>query len=210
SNMNFTNPNIGNGTVNNIDSASFNSAAKAGINMSSVSTATFTNLNINGNGGIGGAQAGINGQNVSNLTIANSTVTGFGDASNESVVMLWNLTGTSSITNSTFGLVPGDTTGGTNLVDIRGNTGTLTLNVTGSTFQNTRDSVNGSAGIIVTAVSSQTVNLNVINNDFLNLKTSGVETIARDTSTMNVNITDAGSPGNPVANTGNLFDGHGG
>src|SRR5262245_31535413 len=201
SNMNFTNPNSGNGTVNNIDSSSFNSAAQAGINMSSVSGATFTNLNINGNGGAGGAQAGISGQNVSNLAIANSTVTGFGDASNESVVMLWNLTGTSSITNSTFGLVPGDTTGGTNLIDIRGNTGTLTLNVTGSTFQNTRDSVNGSAGLIVTAVSNQTVNLNVSNSDFLNLKTSGIETIARDTSTMNVNITDGGVTGN-----GNNFD----
>src|SRR5262249_8311665 len=74
-------------------------------------------------------------------------------------------------------------------------------NVTGSTFQNTRDSVNGSAGLIVTAVSNQTVNLNVSNSDFLNLKTSGVETLARDTSTMNVNITDGG-----VAGNGNTFD----
>src|SRR5262249_6537841 len=195
----------GEGTVNNIDSSSFNSAAQAAINMSSVTGATFDHLNINGNGGPGGVQAGINGQNVSNLTLSNSTVTGFGDESNESVVMLWDLTGTSSITNSTFGLVPGDTTGGTNLVDIRGDTGTLTLNVTGSTFQNTRDSTNGSAGIIVTSVSNQTVNLNVSNSDFLNLKTSGVETIARDTSTMNVNITDGGTTGN-----GNVFDPQGG
>src|SRR5207247_8212960 len=44
SNMNFTNPDSGNGTVINIDGPTFNSAAQAGINMSSVTTATFTNL----------------------------------------------------------------------------------------------------------------------------------------------------------------------
>src|SRR5262249_57318362 len=75
SNMNFTNPNSGNGTVNNIDTSAFNSAAQAGINMSSVSTATFTNLNINGNGGAGGRQAGINGQKASDLTHASPTGT---------------------------------------------------------------------------------------------------------------------------------------
>ena len=49
------------------------------------------------------------------------------------------------------------------------------------------------------------MNLNVSNNDFLNLKTSGIETFARDTSTMNVNITDGGTVGN-----GNIFDPQGG
>jgi hypothetical protein len=194
--MNFTNPNSTEGTVNNVDNATFNSGAKAGINLSSVSGAVLDHLSVTGAGGAGGVQAGINGQNVSNLTLSNSTVSGFGDESNESVVMFWNLTGTSSITSSTFGLVPGDTSGATNLIDVRGDTGALTLNVTGSTFQNTFDSMNGSAGLIVTAVSNQTVNLNVSNNDFLNLKTSGVETLARDTSTMNVNIADGGVAGN--------------
>src|SRR5207247_4211804 len=79
SNMNFTNADSGEGTVNNIDGPTFNSAAQAAINMSGVSTAAFTNLNVNGNGGTGGVQVGINGQTVSNLTIANSTVSGFGD-----------------------------------------------------------------------------------------------------------------------------------
>src|SRR5262249_6104000 len=51
------------------------------------------------------------------------------------------------------------------------------------------------------AVASATINLNVSNSDFLNLKTSGIETLARDTSTMNVNITDGGVVGN-----GNNFD----
>src|ERR1019366_2160827 len=144
SNMDFTNPDSGNGTVNNATDSSFNSGAEAGINMSGVSTATFTNLDVNGNGGAGGAQVGINGQNVSNLSIVNSTVIGFGDNVQEGDVRLFDLSGTSAITNSTFGFVPGDTTAGENLVDIVNNSGTLTLNVTGSTFQNTFDSTNGS------------------------------------------------------------------
>src|SRR5262249_46813558 len=105
SNMNFTNPNSGNGTVNNIDNPTFNSAAQAGINMSSVTTATFTNLQITGNGGPGGAQVGINGQNVSDLTISGSTVAGFGDQVSEGDLRLWNLSGTTALTNSTFSFV---------------------------------------------------------------------------------------------------------
>ncbi|WP_051355474.1 hypothetical protein [Mesorhizobium erdmanii] len=200
SNMNFTNANSGNGTVNNIDDPTFNSAAQAAINMSGVATGTFTNLNVVGNGGAGGAQVGINGQNVSNLTLANSTVTGFGDAAGEGNVKLWNLSGTSAITNSTFGFVPGDTTGGENLVEVRNNTGTLTLNISGSTFQNTRDSTSGSGGFAITTIGSAVATVNVSNSTFTNLKTSGVEAFARDTSTLNVNITDGGTAGN-----GNTF-----
>jgi hypothetical protein len=201
SNMNFTNPNSGNGTVNNIDNSTFNSGAQAGINLSSVSTATFTNLNMNGNGGAGGAQVGINGQNVSNLTIANSTVTGFGDNVGEGDVKLWNLSGTSSVTNSNFSFKTGDTTGGENLFEVRNDTGTLTLNVTGNTFSNTMDSATGSGGIAITSTGTATVNLNASQDNFLKLKTSGIETIAKQTSTMNVNITDGGTAGN-----GNVFD----
>src|SRR5262249_6092095 len=153
-NMNFTDANSGNGTVNNIDNPTFNSGAQAAINMSSVNTATFTNLNLNGNGGAGGAQVGINGQNVSTPSIIHSTVNGFGDSVGEGDVKMWNLTGTCAITNSTFSFVNGDTSGGENLFEARGNTGTLTLNVTGSTFKDTRSSINGSGGISLTAVSS--------------------------------------------------------
>ncbi len=199
--MNFTNPDSGNGTVNNVDNSTFNSAAQAGINLSNVSTVTFDHLNVNGNGGTGGAQVGINGQNVSNLTISNSTVTGFGDAPGEGDVKLFDLSGTSAVTNSTFGFVPGDATGGENLFEVRNDTGTLTLNVTGSTFHNTRDSANGSGGIAVTSTGTAVINLNASNDTFSNLKTSGIEGFAKQTSTLNVNITDGGTIGN-----GNTFD----
>jgi Bacterial Ig domain/Carboxypeptidase regulatory-like domain len=202
SNMNFTNADSGNGTVNNVDTSGFNSAAQAAINMSSVTTATFTNLSVTSDGTTGGAQVGINGNIVSGFTLANSTVSGFGDVAQEGDVKLWNLTGTCSVTNSNFSFVSGDTSGGENLFEVRNSTASaLTLTVSGSTFQNTRDSTSGSGGLAVTSTSSGTVNLNVYNNDFLNLKTSGVETFAKQTSTMNLTVTDGGVVGN-----GNNFD----
>ncbi len=204
--MNFTNANSTNGTVNNVDSSSFNSGAKAAINMSSVTGATLDHLSVTSTGGAGGVQAGINGQNVSNLALSNSTVSGYGDASNEGDVLLWNTTGTSSITNSTFGFVLGDATAGTHLVDLRNGAGTsLTLSVSGNTFKDTFDSTNGAAGLSMTTVSNATLNADIVHNAFSNLKTVGIQTFARDTSTQHVDITDAGSPGSPVAGTGNTF-----
>ena len=198
--MNFTNPDSGNGTAINADNSTFNSNADAGINMNGVVGVTLDHLNVNGNGGSGGAQNGINGVNVSNLTISNSTVVGFGDDDGtnnaEGNVRLFNLSGTSNITNSTFGFVPGDASAGDNLVDIRNTTGTLTLNVTGSTFHNTADSTNGADGLQMTSTGTAVVNLNASHNTFTNLKTAGIDTFARQTSTMNVNITDGGTPGN--------------
>jgi hypothetical protein len=96
--------------------------------------------------------------------------------------------------------VPGDATAGENLVDIRNNTGTLTLNVVGSTFQNNALSNNGGEGLQVTSTGSAVINLNVSHTTFANLKSAGIETYAKETSTMNVNITDGG-----VAGFGNNF-----
>ncbi|MFL6373799.1 MAG: beta strand repeat-containing protein, partial [Pyrinomonadaceae bacterium] len=201
SNMNFTNADSGNGTVNNVDTSTFNSAAQAAINMSSVTTATFTNLNVTGGGGAGGAQVGINGQNLSNLTLSNSTISGFGDAAAEGDVKLWNVTGTSSVTNSNFSFVNGDTTGGENLFEIRNNTSaSLTLTLTGNTFSNTFSSASGSGGFAITSTSSGTVNVTAVHNTFSNMKTSGIEAFAKQTSTMNIDITGQGVDAN-----GNTF-----
>ncbi len=198
--MNFTNPDSGNGTSINAFDSTFNSAAEAGINLNNVTGATLDHLNVNGNGGSGGVQDGINGISVSNLTISNTTVVGFGDDdgtnNSEGDVRLFNLSGTSNITNSTFGFVPGDASAGDNLVDIRNTTGTLTLNVTGSTFHNTADSTSGADGLQVNSLSNSVVNLNVSHSTFTNLKTAGIDAFARDTSTLNVNITDGGTAGN--------------
>ncbi|HEX8449999.1 MAG TPA: SdrD B-like domain-containing protein, partial [Allosphingosinicella sp.] len=204
-NMNFTNANKDEGTVNNVDSSASNSGAKAAINMSNVSTATFTGLNLNGNGGTGGVQLGINGNVVSNFTLANSTISGFGDEAGEGGMRFWNLTGTSSITNSTFSFAAGDTTAGENHIDIRNGSGSLTLALTGNTFNTTRTSGSGSGGLSLTTGGTATATANIVNNDFLGMKTSGVEVFARDTSTLNVNITNGGTAGNH-----NVFDRQGG
>jgi len=202
SNVDFTKADSGNGTVNNVDTSTFNSAAQAAINMSNVTTASFTNLNVTSDGTTGGAQVGINGNIVSGFTLANSTVSGFGDAAQEGDVKLWNLTGTCSVSNSIFGFVPGDASGGENLFEVRNsNAAALTLTVSDSTFQNTRDSTSGSGGLAVTSTGTSTVTFNVYHNTFNNLKTSGVETFAKMTSTMNLAVTDGGVGGN-----GNSFD----
>jgi hypothetical protein len=205
SNMNFTNANTLEGTVNNVDSSAGNSSATAAINMSNVSTATFNGLNLNGNGTAGGQQLGINGNTVSNFTLSNSQISGFGDEPGEGAMRFWNLSGTSSITNSTFSFASGDVSAGENHIDIRNGAGSLTLNVTGNTFNTTRTSANGSGGIALTTGSNAVMTANIVNNDFFGMKTSGVEVFARDSSTLNVNITNGGTSGNH-----NVFDRQGG
>ncbi|HEX8466469.1 MAG TPA: Ig-like domain-containing protein, partial [Allosphingosinicella sp.] len=200
-NMNFTNANGTEGTVNNVDNATSNSGATAAINMSSVSTATFTGLAINGNGGTGGQQLAINGNVVSNFTLASSTISGHGDEAGEGGMRFWNLTGTSSITNSTFSFAAADATAGENHIDIRNGSGTLNLAMSGNTFNTTRTSASGSGGLSLTSGGTATVTANIVNNDFTGMKTSGVEVFARDTSTLNVNITNGGTVGNH-----NVFD----
>ncbi len=206
-NMNFTNAGTGNGTCNNIDGPTFNSSCKGAINLNGVTTVTLDNLNMNG-----GVQNGINGQTVSGLTLSNTTITGFGNAVNENAVRLFNLTGTCAITNSSFSFPAAAGAYGDNLIDIRNNAGTLTLSVQGTplgtsfnTFSDTQSSTNGAAGLSVTAVSSATVNLTVKSSKFLKMKTVGIQTFARDTSTMNVDVVGGGVNAN-----GNTFDPQGG
>ncbi|HEX8772070.1 MAG TPA: tandem-95 repeat protein [Pyrinomonadaceae bacterium] len=205
-NMNFTNANTADGGANcsNVDSSAFNSQCNAAINMNGVTTATFDNLSLNG-----GTQVGINGQTVSNFSLLNSTVQNFGDEPNENDVRLFNLTGTATINNCDFSFAAGDATGGESLIDIRNTTSTaLTLNVDGdplnvnkNNFTQTQSSANGSYGLTVTSASSANVTVNVRRSDFLNIRTAGIATFARGTSTMNVNITGVGNTAN-----GNSFD----
>ena len=62
-----------------------------------VNGATLTNLSVTGSG-----QIGINGNNVIGLALANSTVTGNGNEAAENGLTFQNLTGTSSISNTTI------------------------------------------------------------------------------------------------------------
>ena len=187
SNMNFTGANTGNGTVKNVNDSTFNSGADAAINMSGVSTATFTNLQLTS-----GEQVGINGQNVSTLSIVDSVVAGFGNAVNEGDVELWNLTGVSNFIDLIFTL-PAD-----NAVDIRNDptsTNTLVLNIVGSTFENNVGSAFGADGLALTSLSGATLSVNISGSTFTGLKTAGIDATAEGNSTMNVNITNGGVTG---------------
>src|SRR5262249_18255474 len=94
----------------------------------------------------------------------------------------FNLTGTCSITNSTF-QNPGE-----HVADIRNNTGTLTLSVTNSTFDDTTQHATGAAGLSVTSTSNSTVNLTIDTNNFTKIKNAGYQTFAKMTSTMNTDF----------------------
>ena len=74
------------------------------------------------------AQIGINGNNVSNLTMTSVSVTGAGNGNLGHGVQFVNLSGTGSITNSTF------SNNFHRQFTVQNSTGTLSLNVTGSTF----------------------------------------------------------------------------
>ena len=182
--MNFTNANTGNGTNNNVDTntggTTFNAAGKGAINLNSV-----TNVSLDGLVMDGGVQSGINGRDVAGLTIANSTIKNFGDAVFENILRLFNLTGTSSFTNSTF-QKPGDI-----IADIRNDTGTLNLTIDGVTFNDTASSAFGAAGLSITSTGSSTVTANIDNSFFTAIKNAGYQAFAKSSSTLNTNVTDS-------------------
>jgi CSLREA domain-containing protein len=183
--MNFTKANTGNGTCNNVDNSTFNSTCQAAINLTSVTTATLDHLNMDNAdaGGVGvNGQVGINLINSSALTLSNSTVQNFGDAPNEDNLRFWNLTGTCSITNSTF------RKGGEFLADLRMDTGTLTLSVTGSTFDDTASAPFGAAGFSLTSTSASSMTVTVDGNQFTKIKNAGLQGFSKMTSTMNIDI----------------------
>jgi uncharacterized repeat protein (TIGR01451 family) len=179
-NMNFTNANSGDGSCNNVDTASFNNACKGAINMSSVSTATFDRLVMDG-----GAQNGINGNVVSNLTITNSTVKNFGNNTNEDDLRLFNLTGTCSFNNSTFEN-PGEF-----IADIRNNNAAaLALTIDTTTWNNTDTSATGAAGLSVSSIGTSSITMLVDNSTFTRIVNAAIQTSAKGTSVFNVDITD--------------------
>ncbi len=99
-NISLTNVALINASTTNgpICTALDNSGCHAAIHLDGVSGASLVNVDINGIT----AQQGINGLNVANLTIDSSTITGAGNEVNEGGVRLFNLSGTSTVSNSTI------------------------------------------------------------------------------------------------------------
>ncbi len=184
-NMNFLNANSGNGSCNNVDNASFNSACQGAINMNTVTTATLNNVDITRTVAAAAVQQGINGRTVSNLTITGSIISGYGDNVNENALRLWNTSGTCSITNSTL-QNPGEF-----IADIRNGAGTLTLTIDNVIFDDTDTPAFGAAGLNVSSTGNGTMTVNVDNSTFTKIVNAAFQASAKGTATLNSNLTDS-------------------
>jgi VCBS repeat-containing protein len=145
------------------------SSAGEGINLSSTSSPSFTDMVIKNNGA-----DGINGSQVNGLTLAGSTVSGNGTQANVSVEnndgldfspngtgSPNGLTGTVSITNSTI------TGSADNNAIISDSSATLNLTVTGSTFSN-ENATTGNDGLHVDANGTTNATVSVTGSTFTN------------------------------------------
>jgi hypothetical protein len=179
-NMDFTNANtLDGGAAANCDGTT-NINCKAAIYLLSSANVALDGLNLTQ-----GTENGINIRTVSNLTINNTTVQNFGNAVNEGPVRAINLTGTASITNSTFKF------GFQRVADITNNTGTLNLTINNSTFSDTQTSASGAEGIILRSQLTSNVALTVTNSSFLRLRTVGINGQASGTAVFSANITNS-------------------
>ncbi|NBB23039.1 DUF11 domain-containing protein, partial [Runella sp. CRIBMP] len=150
-------------------------ACFAAIYMNIVNTVAFHNIDIGAT-----KEHGIVGLNVSNLTMDNCTAVNNGDASSEdeNALKFRNLSGTCSITNSTF------QTSAVRTFHLINNTGSLNLTVNNCTFNDPT----GADCFEARTQSSATATINLTNSLFQRAGTKGIQVIAEGSSTMNINI----------------------
>jgi VCBS repeat-containing protein len=160
-----------------------------GINLSSTSSPSFTDMVIQNNGA-----GGINGSQVNGLTLAGSTVSGNGTAANISganndgldfspagTSPPNGLTGTVSITNSTI------TGSANNNAVITDSSGALSLTVTGTAISNT--STVGNAGLLVNANGTTSATVSITNSTFTNSRGSHFHFVTDDLATGTNSVT---------------------
>jgi hypothetical protein len=193
--MTFT----GNGTLN-IDAAATagdalngtNTNVAAGIDLQTVSGFTANNVTITG-----GVQIGLNGKGVSNLVLTNCSVQNAGNEVLEDGVQLVNLSGTCSVTNSTF-------TGNFHRqFEVQNSAGNLNLTMSGCTFDHLSYVSTGGQGMLLVGHTSATIVASIKSSLFKN--NFGTAFTGQVINNGNVNIT-LGSNG--LANTpaeGNTF-----
>lgn len=187
-NMNFTNANTTDG-AGTCDDATI-TGCNAAIFLDTVSTVSLDRILINGTI----SQEGINGNAVNGLTLSNSTIGASGQPCGgeveEGCFKMRQLTGTSSITNSTLSFAAED------VVEILNQSGSLIFNVSGSTFSDTQPNPPGSTGMIVRAAGTSSITLNVINSNFLRIRSIGINATAQDAATLDADVS-----GNTVDST---------
>jgi VCBS repeat-containing protein len=177
--MNFTNTSSTNGSAASVCGDTFtgtNLGCNAAIHLQGVTLASLSNVNVNGS-----AQIGINGNSVSNLTMSNVTVTGAGNETFEHGVQFVNLSGTGSITNSTF------SNNFYRQFTAQNSSGTLTLSVTGSTFSST-GAATGAQGVLISGHGTANITTNVQSSIFTNNFGAGYFSDGADSAVLNVTV----------------------
>jgi len=185
-----------------------NTADNAAIHLQTVTNVTLDRVNINGS-----AEHGINGHNVTNFVLQNSVISNAGNGPDEDGIHLFNMLGTSAITNTTI------TSSGDDNINIQNNTNlalpagmsaVLDLSITGGSANT---GVLGSGylmGIRGTSNATVTIDGVTANNNF----SGGIVIDTFDTATSVIEITNSTSTNNNDAislssNNGNTrFDIH--
>ena len=190
SNMNFTNAGSSDLDADNSGlSTGDNLATNAAIHLQTVTGATLTNLNISG-----GAEQGINGNTVSNFVLSDSSIVDAGNGPDEDGIHFFNMSGTSSITNTTINctVVAPNTTGGDDHLNLQMQSGTLNLTISGGSATN----ANKGSGYLfgIRGTSNATINLSSATST-TNFS-GGIVADAFDSATMNLNVTNSTSTGN--------------
>lgn len=168
-----------------------NLSCNAGIHLQSVTSATFTNVDMNNNsGGNSSGQIGINGDNVTNFVLANSNVLNFGNETREDGLKFHNMLGTSAITGTT---ISGNETV---QVHVENDTGTLTKLDVSNTIISTSAAPNGNHGILFDTHGAATGKLQVQGTTFLNLFSNCIDALG-DGATGGLSVVVEGSTGSP-------------
>ncbi|WP_164489993.1 Calx-beta domain-containing protein [Runella sp. SP2] len=151
------------------------SSCFAAIYMNVASNVTLNNIDIGAT-----KEHGIMGLSVSNLTMENCTATGNGDApsEDESALKFRNLSGTCSITGSTF------QTSAVRNFHLINNTGTLNLTVNNCIFNDP----SGADCFEARTQGSAAATINLTNSRFQRAGTKGIQIIAEGSSNLSANI----------------------
>jgi hypothetical protein len=177
--MNFTNAATANGTAAVVCGDTFNgtnSGCNAAIHAAGVNGLSLSNVVVNGS-----AQIGINGNGVSNLSMNNVQVSNAGNETFEHGVQFVNLSGTNSVTNSTF------QNNFYRQFTVQNSTGTMTLNVTGSAFTGTGVS-SGAQNVLVSGHGNAAMTANVSSSTFTNSFSTGYFSDGADTAALDMTV----------------------
>ncbi|WP_066648930.1 MULTISPECIES: Ig-like domain-containing protein [Sphingomonas] len=133
-----------------------NSTAQ-GIGLVATGPISLTGITVTG-----GAGSGIDGASVNGLTLSGVTISNNGNAANERGVYVNGLTGTATITGSTFS---GNADHNVNLIN---NSGTLNLTVTSSNFRNSNNATTGNDGLLLESNGTATTTASITGSTFDN------------------------------------------